>query len=423
MARPAKAFPHEGQFKTNAGGPPRTVLCSGDSSPTHVRNCLNRWLVKIQDVRDGGKLPAGMSPAEYIRLTEAGSQVGPGAEEGPTTNRLLVGPKVYLFGEVYDDFLDFKRLEGDPETYIYYRDKMRLAVARFGNRPILSITEEDGLKFRHWLHKEKPVERKGKVQIGLKPCSVNHAIRTTKTLFNWVLKKPERRKKYGLIETQNPWSDIKYLPEQGRERLITTDEFDLLLKHSPDQEFREMLFVLRGSTLRPGELRKMLWSYINWESGQIVFPPHVIKNRTRRAVTMIDQVWAHLKERRTRMKTLDGPVFPAPDGHIWKPRSLSQKFRRLFDVCVELEEIEEVKNGERLVLHSHRHTRCTEMYVEGHDEITVMEEAGHKTAAMARRYRHLTSQFTADKVRRLAPQAEIPAIVANGGSEKEPAPA
>ena len=61
MARPAKAFLHEGNWTTNAGGLPRTTLRSGDLPQSYAQSCLNRWLVKVLDVRESGKLPAGVS--------------------------------------------------------------------------------------------------------------------------------------------------------------------------------------------------------------------------------------------------------------------------------------------------------------------------------------------------------------------------
>ncbi len=77
-----------------------------------------------------------MSPAEYFRRIEAGKQpqqTGP-APGSPLTNPVVAGPKVYTLGELHDDFLDFKREQADEETYIHYRNKLRLVVERFGNR-------------------------------------------------------------------------------------------------------------------------------------------------------------------------------------------------------------------------------------------------------------------------------------------------
>ena len=67
--------------------------------------------------------------------------------------------------------------------------------------------------------------KKGKVKMkGLGACTVNHHLRAAKTFLNWCAKPGHRHITY------NPWSDIKYLKEHGRERLVTDEEFGVLLK-------------------------------------------------------------------------------------------------------------------------------------------------------------------------------------------------
>jgi hypothetical protein len=115
-----------------------------------------------------------MSPAEYVRRVEAGEQpqqTSPGPVS-PTTNPLVAGPKLYTLGQLHDDFLDFRRQQADEQTYIHYRDKLKDVVKRFGNRPLNTITEEDGLSFWNWLRKERVVRWCGETRKGMKACSV-----------------------------------------------------------------------------------------------------------------------------------------------------------------------------------------------------------------------------------------------------------
>lgn len=51
-----------------------------------------------------------------------------------------------------------------------------------------------------------------------------------------------------------------------------------------------------------------------------------------------------------------------------------------------------------------------------------MEDSGHKTPAMAERYKHLAPQFVADKVRQRATQKELPAILSSGDSDRKVQP-
>lgn len=416
MPRKPKPFLHEGWYKADAGGPPRTKLCKEEEGLRRAELCLNRWLVRFLEAKEQGVIPAGMTPAAYLQAVDAGqavpapsqvpSQASAGAAKpaAPTTNPALAGPRVILLGEVHDEFLDFhlKKAVTDKEreTYTHYVNKLKPLVDQFGNRPINSITEDDGWAYRKWLRTEKPwVSGKTKKK-GVGPCTTNHCVRAAKTFFNWVCK-PKHHHKYGLL--YNPWVDIEYFPEKGRERVITDVEFASLLRNASDDDFRAILLVLRHTTMRPKELRLLDWDYIRWDVPEVVYPPEVIKTNNRRAFTLIEQSERVLAERKKRLeaegKKARGLVFPSIDGEVWKKGSFSQKFRRLRERCARLGEMEMLKGGERLVMYSSRHTRITEMHVEGVDPVTIQLEAGHTKKETTDRYTHLIGKFRADRVR------------------------
>jgi integrase len=245
---------------------------------------------------------------------------------------------------------------------------------------------------------------------------VNHHVRAAKTLLEWA-SKPSRRAKYGLHG--NEWVELKYLTERPRERIMTEEEFGHLLTQCSDgnvpgaaEDFREILTTLRFTTMRPGELRLLRWEYVQWQHNRIVFPPQVIKTRRRREVVLIERTKRCLLHRRRRLerqgKAVSGYVYPATanDGRgpfdaerPMKQRSLSQRFRRLFLRCVRLGLIEAEKTGERLVPYSTRHTRITELFVEGNDHAVVMHDAGHVIPATTERYKHLAGSHVAASIR------------------------
>ena len=57
----------------------------------------------------------------------------------------LAGPQARLVADVFNEFLDVKKVENDELTYIHYRDKITPFYQRFGTRPIRSLTLQDGL--------------------------------------------------------------------------------------------------------------------------------------------------------------------------------------------------------------------------------------------------------------------------------------
>ena len=76
-------------------------------------------------------------------------------------------------------------------------------------------------------------------------------VKTAKTVLNWA-----GEDEVGSL-SKNPWKKIKKLPERGRERIVTDEEFRALVRHCSDLLFKEILFVLRYTAARPGKLRKL----------------------------------------------------------------------------------------------------------------------------------------------------------------------
>lgn len=411
MPRPPKPFIFRDWYCTNYGGVPKQKLCKVAEGLKAANVALARLMVQRADGVQEGTL--GVSGAGKI-APQTRSRREESYGEG------LAGPSEKTVAQVFDEFLDFKESETDPTTYQHYRDKLTAFYERFGTRSIRSITLKDGLAYKKWLLEAKVWKKGKRSKKGVGATTTNHYIRAAKTLFNWA-----KMASRGYID-RNPWEEIRYLPEKGRERLITDEEFKHLLDQCTDgnvaggaQEFREQLTVLRHTTMRPGELRRLKWAYVRWDKHQIVFPPEVIKTKSRRAVTMLDVVEEVLTTRKKRLddRSIESKeyVFPrsgrdeqgklvAGTDHdkIIDMNSFSQRFRRLFNRCVELGLIEEEKGGERLVLYSSRHTRITELVASNIPMKAVMDEAGHKIPATTNRYTHLADEYQTYLIRQQA---------------------
>jgi integrase len=338
---------------------------------------------------------------------------GPGVRPSTVSPDCPNGKKVH---EAHDEFLDAKKADGEPLTYKHYVDKLLPFFDRFGTRVVASLTEADGVRYKRFLMEEKEW-KKGKTKMkGLGPCSVNHHLRAARTFLNWCAA-PGRR-----YITWNPWGAIKYLKEQGRERIVTDEEFQALLKHCTtcryagrkgheprkchfchsDGEFRQILTVMRHTTMRPGELRQMEWDEVDLDRHRIVMVAWKVKTRRRRAITLLPAVEEVLRNRREAAVAEHGAerglVFPGMSGEEWNRVSFSQRFRRLRTRAVKAGDLEEVKKGEKLVLYSTRHTRITEMFVEGNEQHVVMAESGHVVPATTERYKHLADDYVTSRV-------------------------
>src|SRR5262249_34654155 len=145
-------------------------------------------------------------------------------------------------------FLDAQRA---GRSYIYYLEKLKPVIERYGNRPLASLTGQDGVHYKKWLINEKEwvsgdQKMKGRYRKvrGLVETSVNHYLRSAKSFLNWCTD-PERD-----WLPRNPWKSVKLCTARSRERLITAEEFNALCVQA-DPDFRELLVFLRHTTCRP----------------------------------------------------------------------------------------------------------------------------------------------------------------------------
>jgi integrase len=406
MARQAKPYLYRGWYCTNAGEVPHHKLCREEQGYKEAEICLARLIVQRDDTKKEGKLNV---PGPGIR-TDPTQQYGPG----------LAGPQPKTVAEVYDDFMSMVQAEHAKETYIWYQGKLKPFFERFATRPITSIKYKEGLAYKTWLTNEKPW-MKGKIhKNGVGKTTVNMHIRTAKTLFNWALL-PSHEGAYGI--TINPWMEIMETPVAPKERLITEEEFQHLLAncHAGNvqegaQDFRDMLSVLRYTTMRPGELRLLEWEYVQFDQHRIVWPPHVVKTRRRREAVLIDRAKAVLLGRKARLEEdgnkVSGYVFPVARTNTQGKRTtigskehqtanaLAQRVRRLMDRCVAQGLIEREKQGQTIVAYTNRHTRITQLIIEGNNPAVVMADAGHVNPMTTERYKHLAGSFVADSIRK-----------------------
>lgn len=358
MARPAKPFPHQGWFKTNLGGR-RTKLCPIEEGIQKAREVL-RTLQGEQD-RSGGTLPPELTVAEAAAL--------------------------YL-REVETD------KGSDHPTFVWYRRNLQRFIARLGSRKLKSLNKIDGTEYKRWLKDEartKPTGRRKGQKVGnVKPAkplgvvSVNHHLRAAKAVLNWAVEAD--------LLPKNPWANkkVRLEKEQGRQRVITDEEFQALLDHCTDPSFREILLTLRWTAARPGELRKLKWGMVKWESHCWVIPPsqHKTGSTARQPKPRIIPLPPLVEELlRTRQAASGGGefVFPDPKGNQWKRDAISLRFKRLRERAGIVE-----KDGEALVLYSNRHTRLTEL-ASGVAAFVLQEVAGHTNLTTTQRYLHLAN--------------------------------
>lgn len=381
MPRPPGFYKRQGYFCTSAGGVQHHKLCRIEEGVKTAREQLYKLLSRYADL--------------------------------PKSTKKNLVPTV---GEAHDSFLDDKKAQKSFGTYEFYRTSLQTFHEMFANRKIKELTHNDGVAYKMKLQ-----------ELGYANNTMNARIQAPKTLLNWVCS-PSRQQDYQCY--QNPFSELSRLTQTNRERNITDQEYDVILKQMAKlgerhvlggaQDSNEMFGVMRGTTMRPQELRRLRWEYIKWDKHQIVFPAPFVKTRSRRAITMLDSVETILRNRAERLKSHGNDVTKGLVFFVTKksPKSgkrrdantstdimisasnLSCKWRRAVLGCVKLGLIDDKTDVGMLVPYSFRHTRITELVLEEHPFPIIMGEAGHKNPRTTLRYVHMATDETVERLRK-----------------------
>lgn len=358
MARPNKPFVYQGNWVSFIRGTrTRLMVCTDPHSEREFRIALEL----CEKVKSGEMLPAAAgqrakTPGEILLKT-------PGL-----TVKFLV--ESYLQDQ-------HKRCAGSN----YRREDYycSLFLAWYGTRDASSLTLQDGEDFLARL------EAMG----GLSPVGINHHVRRAKACL-------KRAVELGHL-ARHPWLLLKKVPEDPHRRLVTDTEFTLLIQttHSNRSLYsrqldQDILTFLRLTAVRPEELVKLLWTYVDFDQKGLRYPSVVRKAGKRmrqprdRNVALLDDSWQVILRRR-EVNPPDCPwVFPDPSGKQWDLHTLQQRFARLRKRAG-LDEPDE--HGCRITLYSIRRARLTEAgMLDGLNQTQLTEMAGWTTPQMASRY-------------------------------------
>jgi integrase len=203
------------------------------------------------------------------------------AAEAGESLRPKRAPLVREFAKQFVDWLDKTMLE--PKTKSDYKNGSRLILqSDLCGMRMDQITADDVETTR--FHES--------------PHSGNCAIRTVRRMLgkarDWKLIREVPR--------------IKSLKVFRRDRMVTAEDEKRLLAASP-RPLREVLTTMLDSGLRNGEVTRMRWEYINWDSA-FYFNPKGKTRKARRPVPLSDRVIALLRNiQQEQFGRTDGLVF------------------------------------------------------------------------------------------------------------------
>lgn len=223
-----------------------------------------------------------------------------------------------------------------------------------------------------------------------------------------VLRKAQKQKLIG----ENPAEDI-VLPQvtEGKRRPITDEERALILKQVPNHYAGTMVLTMLCCGLRPAEIRRMEWDWINFDNAILTVCKSKTKAGTGRKIPMPPQLVKALQEHKAKnlneqyvFVRCKNPSLPMDENafyHAW------HNFKREMDIAngakVYRNQIKESTLAPDLEPYLLRHTFCTDCQAAGVPINVAKELMGHSDISVtAKIYTHMVDEVFEQNRQRLA---------------------
>src|SRR5579875_1348733 len=330
------------------------------------RAATNSWYVEINGQQQRlGKHPSHLPPPRKRKRGDPPPM--PPTEIEQAYHRLMAIDPANLpkasnlkVCQVCDLFLDFSEKHHIPDTYRGYKDFLQDFCELYGT---LLAKDLKPLHVTRWLDAHPGWNG-----------SRRNAVVAVKRAFNWADAE-------GLLQP-NPVKSVKKPPQRHRDRILTPEEREEILRTIPDQHFRDFVFAMQETGARPGEVRKVTAAHVNLDLGVWIFKEHKTAKRTGRPrIIYLTPAMVELT-RRLMEKYPEGPLFRGPrskrgftrNGVRCRFRTLRQKLPHLAGV----------------ISYTMRHSFATQALVNGVGIAHVAELMGHvDTSMVSQHYAHL----------------------------------
>jgi integrase len=291
-----------------------------------------------------------------------------------------------------ETWLQAKSIEAEQSTHARYARIVERFIECIGakaNRDLSTLQAVDITKFRDREAKE------------LSRATANLSLKVLRVCFGEAVRQ-------GLLAV-NPPARVPVLKthDKSARRAFTLPEIKRILKACGDDvEWRGL--VLFGLYLgqRLGDLAKLTWHAVNFESGEIAF---TTRKTGRRIVLPLVQP---LSDYLASLPASDNPnayIFPRA-ASAKRTGTLSNQFREILVAAglVEPRGHESTGKGRNqaretseISFHSLRHSAVTMLKASGLSDVFAREIVGHESAAISRQYTHLTTDDLRTAMQRL----------------------
>jgi integrase len=301
----------------------------------------------------------------YVTIDGRQHNLGPDREEAARRYHELMArpqPKKVAAGSVVaviDAFLDWCQKHREPATYEWYRSRLQLFVK--------SIPPDLKTSMLRPFHVQQWVDGFG----GLSSGSKRNYCRAVQRAMHWA-------EQQGYID-RSPVAHMEKPAAGKRDTVVTKDEFDRILAHTPDRPFRDLLIVTWETGCRPQESLIVEARHVDLPNARWVFPPKEEKMGRVPRIVYLTETAMEITER-LLLQHPEGPLFHNTRGRPWTTDAVNCRFAKLSR-----------KLGKRYCLYVFRHTWMNRLLTSGVDALTVAVLAGHSDpSTLAKTYQHLS---------------------------------
>lgn len=291
-----------------------------------------------------------------------------------------------------EKWLETKSIEAEESTHARYKriiDRFLECIGAKANRDLSTLQANDIARFR---------DREAKA---LSRATANLSLKVLRVCFGEAV-----RRGLGAV---NPAGRVPVLKSRDKStrRAFTLSEIKRILKAcGDDAEWRGL--VLFGLYLgqRLGDLAKLTWRAVNFETGEIAF---TTRKTGRRIVLPLVQPLGDYLGSLPASDNPDAFIFPRA-ASATRTGTLSNQFR---EILVDAGLVEprgheatgkgrsQARETSEISFHSLRHSAVTMLKASGVSDVLAREIVGHESAAVSRHYTHLTTNDLRGAMERL----------------------
>lgn len=230
---------------------------------------------------------------------------------------------------LFDAFLEWCHRNRAPRTYEWYQQRLQWFADAIPKS--LSVESLRPYHLQEWVNAHP----------SWSPGHVRGCITAVQRAFRWA-------EKLGYID-RNPIAYVEK-PQYGtRDRVITVEEYRIILSHVNDEAFTDLLTAAWETGARPQELIRVEARHVELERSRWVFPKGEAKVKGRPRIVYLSQTALEITRRRMAMYP-QGPLFRNSRGRPWKAFAINCRFARLKE-----------KLGTRYCLYNFRHSFATRL--------------------------------------------------------------